>query len=134
MRQEKSKIDEFIEKNRNEKLSLANTSLFSEIDGTYFPLGDIFKENYRGIILNECIDFEFDDDIFEKYKYRPKYFCEKIYGTTSLWYLILWINDMLSVTEFNKREIKVFDPDSIKILNQIIELERDRLSIGGKPN
>jgi len=43
----------------------------------------------------------------QKYYYKPDYLSFKEYGTETLWYLLLFVNDIFSIEEFNKYEVYV---------------------------
>lgn len=82
-------------------------------------------------IINKYIDFlkkiiveyEMTDDEFDKYKYQPKRFCLDIYGSMELWSLLLSINNMSTLLEFNRPKIKAFTQDIFDVLNEILILE-----------
>lgn len=66
----------------------------------------------------------FTQSEFDKYKYKPKLFCEDLYKTTELWSSILQLNGMLSVLDFNRFFVKIYDPRTIdEILNELLILE-----------
>lgn len=120
-------MDNFINRGSKNSLNLDNTSMIATKDGFTFPITNILRQKYRGILIQNSVQLDLDDALFERYKFRPKSLCLKIYGTTDLWHLIIWLNDMTSVTQFNRRNIVVFNPDSMDIINKILELEKVRL-------
>ena len=73
------------------------------------------------------IDVEMSDKEFEKYKYKPKLLCVELYDNIDLAPLILRMNNMLSVLEFNKKNIKLFKTSVISYLNEMKNLEKSRL-------
>lgn len=71
-------------------------------------------------------DLEFDDDEYYNYLYQPKLFCFEAYGTPELSTSLLYINNMTSATEFNKKKIKAFTSDIIDAINELFAiLEED---------
>lgn len=71
-------------------------------------------------------DLEFDDEEYYNYLYQPKLFCYEAYGTPELATSILYINNMTSATEFNKKKLKVFTTDIIDAINELFSiLEED---------
>lgn len=71
-------------------------------------------------------DLEFDDEEYYNYLYQPKLFCYEAYGTPELATSILYINNMTSATEFNKKKLKVFTTDIIDVINELFSiLEED---------
>ena len=102
---------------------MENINFYNEIDGIQIPVKSIFFETYRGLILNNCIKVKMSDKKLNRYRYRPKLLSYDLYGTTDLWHLILWINNMYSVTQFNESSIYIFNPDKLNLLVRIINNE-----------
>ncbi len=58
------------------------------------------------------------------YKYQPKKLSEEMYGTTELWYTLLELNNLKSITEFTPTELYMYDPHKIvDLINEILILE-----------
>lgn len=53
-----------------------------------------------------------------RYKYRPEMLSSDIYGTTSLWYLLLFVNSCEDFTEFDNMDY-ILIPD-ISVINECI--------------
>ncbi len=66
-------------------------------------------EMYKYFLLSQSEKRVLD----QKYYYRPDYVSQKEYGTETLWYLILFVNDISCIEEFNKYEIYVPSYSSI---------------------
>lgn len=55
----------------------------------------------------------------QRYMYRPDYVSYDYYGTTVLAYMILYINDVMSITQFNIQNIIVPNASTVsKVLSQ----------------
>ena len=121
------KITSVISKGLSNDLILDNINEYMDFNGFKIPSHNILYEKYRGIILENCIKITMSEEVFNAYKYRPKYLSLKLYGSTDLWHLLLWINNLTSVTQFNKKTIYVFDPDAIDIIDSIIAIESDNI-------
>jgi len=78
---------------------------------------------YENIIKQQLLDYT----LYAHQVYRPEYASYDIYGTTDLWYLLLFVNNMTRPDEFNKTKIKVFNPAYMDLLNNIIEKEKASL-------
>lgn len=61
----------------------------------------------------------FTDAEFRRYKYNPRFLSYDLYGTPELWADILYINNMVSVSSFNKSTVKVFRTSIIDALIEI---------------
>jgi len=121
-------IKSFISKGIENSLTLDNTNLKTNVNGIIIPVQNILRQKYRGIILQNCIEIELDGATFEIYKYKPKMLSLKLYGTTDLWHMILWLNNMTSVTEFKTKKLLLLDPDAMSTINKIIDREKDNLN------
>lgn len=66
---------------------------------------------------------------FGMYKFNPKKLCYDLYGTTELWFLLLRLNEMHSVTEFNINPVKVFSITVLDKINDVLNREEDRINI-----
>lgn len=113
-------IDQFIACQNNTTMSYHNLSFVDEHDGiaydTYNVLGDYIDE----IREEYCIRIKLSDLEFDKYKYRPKLLCYDIYGNTELYFILLAINDMCSVKEFNKQIIYMPTKDDMRTLTKYL--------------
>lgn len=80
----------------------------------------------------------FTDAEFRRYKYNPRFLSYDLYGTPELWADILYINNMVSVSSFNKSTVKVFRTsiiDALIEIKSIIEndlIDNKRSVEGGK--
>ena len=84
-----------------------------------------FGNKYFDYLRDICYKRTLTDKELLKYRYQPKMFCYDNYGSTELWSLLLKMNHMTSITEFNKKTIYVFYSSRIfKLLNEILILER----------
>ena len=77
------------------------------------------------------------EDEFYRYKCKPNLLCYELYGTPELGYSLLYINNMLSVTEFTRKNIKIFTSNINEVLRELMtlnrtDIERNRAQIGLK--
>lgn len=80
-------------------------------------------DKYYDILLDQSVNVILSDDEYARYKYKPKLLCYEVYNNMDLTPLILRINNMLSVTEFTKKEIRMFKTDITSFINEILILE-----------
>ncbi|HQL12049.1 MAG TPA: hypothetical protein PK507_03455, partial [bacterium] len=102
------------------KVLLDNISnVYNYKDIIQFPMS--FLRKYENIIKANLQDYKIDKSRF----YRPEYVSWDLYGTTDLWYLILFVNDLKSPMELNFTDIKV--PNSLyimEIMNKLKTIDR----------
>jgi len=101
---------------------LDNISDYYKFEGELIFGFDILNK-YSNILKTGLITYTVSPDNF----YRPEYVSKEIYGTTDLWYLLLFVNDMATVREFNKSTIYVHSDTIIDVLYNIISNEREIL-------
>ena len=117
-----------------EDLELSHSKLFVK---TPIVISDnkLIVSNYTSIlnpymdyIKQALVDYTIPDEEMMEYKYKPKYFCLSKYGTMELWSLLLRVNNMKSIMDFKKKNIKVFNELLIfDIINEILILEEERI-------
>lgn len=96
----------------------------------------ISSDNGKMIITSDCILDKYSgelDKLKTKYTigeserqvlmYNPKALSYKLYGTTELWFLLLYANQMHSASEFCKETINVYAESIIAYIVEIINLE-----------
>lgn len=104
------------------KLYIANHAFGLKAD-----VGDVrfIRESYLfkyHDLLNKSVRVSFTDDEFIKYRYQPKLFCNDYYKTPELWSLLLFINNMTSIVQFNKKQIIAFSTTTINDLAEILNI------------
>lgn len=73
-------------------------------------------------------EIELTDKELIKYRFQPKKLCVDLYNYIDLAPLILKINNMTSLLQFDKRKLKLFRTGIISYLNEVIVLEANNLS------
>jgi hypothetical protein len=87
-----------------------------------------FGNKYLPLILEHCTDITLTDKELILYRYKPKLYCWEKYETMELWSLLLKINNMISLLDFNKKDIKVFNNDIDSVINEILIIESDNIT------
>lgn len=69
------------------------------------------------------------DSEFLKYRYKPKLLSYDLYGSTELYFVILYLNGMYSIKEFNRRNIKLLRKNHMsELLEAIYNAEKNYIS------
>lgn len=87
-------------------------------------LNDSILDKYRNDLAEKIVTKTLTNEEINKYQYNPKRLSFDLYGTTELWGLLLEINQLQSVTEFNINPVKVYDGSIISYINSIFSLEK----------
>lgn len=82
-------------------------------------------EKYYEMLLDTVETVELTGDEYYKYRYKPRVLSNDLYGTPELHFMLLRLNNMCSITEFDKTEIKVFGTGLVSLLNEIMIHEYD---------
>ena len=113
-------LEEFVESKTSSFTSYQAFSLVEIINDktsvpiefpAYSVLNDYFDE-----IKALTVDIELSDVEYLKYRYRPKLLSFDLYGNTELGFLILMINDIFSIRDFNLRKLKLIPKTSLSTL------------------
>ena len=83
-------------------------------------MGIDYLDRYRNTLLRMSTRIKIGKDYFM----RPEYVSYKLYGTTDLWYIILWLNNMKNPTEFVKSEILVIATNKIGSFQKLLDNAR----------
>ena len=83
---------------------------------------------YWDFILKTTYKTTLTDREFIEYRYQPKKYCYHMFGTTELWSLLLKVNNMTSISEFNTKKFLTFHESIFTVLNEIIILEDDAIA------
>lgn len=80
--------------------------------------------NYRDFLSKCVINIALTDSEMMRYQYSPKWLSEYLYGTTELWSALLDLNGMISILEFNRPKIRIYEQRSFNnYLNEILIME-----------
>lgn len=84
-------------------------------------------EKYYSFMLDNSAEISMTDNEYHKYKYNPKLLSKDLYGTYEFHFLLLRVNNMVSKIEFNKKDITVFKPEIVKLLNEMLIKESEAI-------
>ncbi len=82
-------------------------------------------EKYYELLLEDVTTVVLTEQEYLKYKYQPRLLAKDLYGNPDIYYLLLRLNYVYSVINFDFREIRVFKPSIISLLNEIIVMESE---------
>jgi hypothetical protein len=105
-------------------------SFIEERERIQFAVGNIVTDDYFPELKAKCVKVHLDDKEIQKYKYRPKLLAYDVYDNAELYYIILRINDLYNVKDFNiskkyiyllpKKDLKAFLADIYTFSNDNI--------------
>ena len=111
---------------KNVEISHGNMQFKVKRGGIITPYQTLICKYYH--VLSKYIkERTFTEEECRKYYQKPILLSKDLYGTPELWSGLLYINNMVSVANFNKRTIKVFTNDIIGVLEEIMTICNDDL-------
>lgn len=110
----------------NRELSLKSVMTNSNDEKFIINITNIFEQYYE-ILLENTVIVTLTDDEYLKYRFKPKVLSFDLYGTVELHYLLLRLNHVYSVINFDFTELRVFNTNILDLLNEILVLENDNL-------
>ena len=124
-----STINELISLGKEFKIS-NNTLSFKELlvnsNGEKYVINlNNIIDRYYDILLDHTTIVTLTDDEYERYRFKPKVLSEDLYGTQELHFLLLRLNHITSVLQFDFTELKVFNTNIIGLINEIMILENE---------
>ena len=123
-----STLESFINyKNLDNNVYYKDLSIFEKsIDGKSVLLSYNILNDYRKEIFDFVIPITLTDEEFQKYQYQPKKLAYDLYGSTEYYYMILFINSMTNIKEFNRRRINLMRAkDMSNVLSAIYSSESE---------
>lgn len=98
-------LDQYIACKSDSVMCYHNLS-FSDIrDGLVYDTYNVTSDYIDELREEYCVNVVLSESQLSKYKYRPKLLCYDIYGNGELAFIILLINDMANVKQFNRKNL-----------------------------
>lgn len=121
-------IEEFIAEGSSTEISYDKLSIFENVDGLYLVTHNVL-DDYKKEIYQCCRTIVLSTSEMNKYRYKPKLLAYDIYGSTELFFIILFTNNMCDVKEFDKKKLRLLPQDSLEeIISYIYQSQQPFLS------
>lgn len=70
-----------------------------------------------------------DEEQYRKYRFKPKLLCHDVYGNPELYYIILLLNRIIDVKDFDLKKVKMIRVDALNtVLSHIYNAEKNDIS------
>ena len=84
-----------------------------------------YEEEFKRLSLN----VQMTETEFLKYRFKPKLLSYDLYGSTELFFAILYTNGMCSIKDFDRKNIKLIrKSDMVQLLEAIYNAEQNYIS------
>lgn len=108
----------------NRELSLKSVMTNSANEKYVVNISNLFEKYYE-ILLDNTVIVVLTDEEYLKYRFKPKVLSYDLYGTKELHYMLLRLNYVYSVINFDFKELRVFNTNILNLLNEIMILENE---------
>lgn len=124
-----STISEFISFKNSDDISYNNLSFKDKYDNIIYPIKNII-DDYIDELIELSLSVTLNDQEYLKYKYKPKILANDIYGNSELDFIILRINNICNMKEFDMQTINLIkDEDLDNFLTSIYNANKNDLDI-----
>lgn len=122
-------IEQFITFKDDDTASYNNLSFRDKYDNIIYPIKNII-DDYTDELNELLVDVVMSESEFLRYRYRPKLLAFDIYGNAELDFLILAMNGMCNMKEFDSKNIKLIkNKDLDSFITSIFNANKDDLDI-----
>lgn len=113
-------IRELIASGTSTTLSYKSFSFMEKLsDGSQISVHDVIGD-YIEELRSASVIVKLTDEQYRKYVYKPKLLCYDIYGNPELYFIILLLNDIADVKEFNRTKFRMLTKDHMSMLASYI--------------
>lgn len=122
-------IQDFINSAPANSISYDSTSFLEKFNNLTMVSYNIFND-YIEEMLDMCVNVTLSDQEYNKYVYRPKLLAYDVYGSTEMYFIIMILNNICNVKEFNFKKIKMLTVEDLeKVVSAVYNSEKYRLDI-----
>lgn len=119
-------LDQFADSKSSNDISYYSMSLLEKDPSTNIEY-DVFNviSDYMNELKQMSHPVTLSETEYYTYRFKPKLLAKYLYGNTELYFIILWINDMWSVKDFNLRTIRLIKNTELsEVLSKINASEK----------
>lgn len=125
-----SSIQEFISYKPTIATEYSNMSFIEERERIQFTVDNTITDDYYPELKKSCEKVYLSPDDVAKYKYRAKILAYDLYDNTELYYVILRVNDLYNMKDFNlsKRYLYLPTKETLKaFLASVYNIEKTNI-------
>lgn len=122
-------IEEFIDMKETDDITYSQFSILVKCIGENSVVQyaqDNIIYDYLDELNESAVEYEMTDDEFVKYRCKPKLLAYDLYGSTEIYFVIMALNGMCNIKDFNKRKLKLlYRSRLLELLNEIYSAESE---------
>lgn len=108
----------------NRELSLKEIMVNSVGEKIVVNMYNLYEKYYE-LLLDHTARVVLSEKEQMRYRFNPRLLSKDLYGTIELHYMLLRLNHVYSVINFDFTEVTVFKPSVITLLNEIMVIESE---------
>lgn len=118
-------LKQFVDSGKKVSITYDKFSTTETVDNIRFPVFHVI-DDYLDELKSMCVDVELSEREYLKYRYRPKILAYDIYNSIDLDFIILAVNGLADMKEFDLRTLKLLKKqDLTDALSSIYGVESD---------
>ena len=122
-------IEQFIDAGSGNPMSYSKLSMVEYYEDIKFPVFNVMQD-YIDDMKAATVTVTLNDTEYLKYIYKPKLLAYDIYGNPELYFIILALNNMCSVKDFNMKKIKLLKTEALELfITYIYNAEKKSIDI-----
>lgn len=134
---ETTTIDGQIEAGKNLSISESSLAFKTVVNNEVALVFHNVITKYYNVVQHYLTEVTLTETEMLRYKCKPNLYCYDLYGTPELATSLLYVNNMVSVTEFKKYTFYKFNDNIMKIVHELmtlneVDLKKNRIDNGIK--
>jgi len=123
-------LEEFIKAGRAVTISYDRLSFKERLtNGTEISILNVVND-YMPELKRASVSVQLDKDQYAKYRFKPKLLCHDIYGNPELYYIILLLNGIIDVKDFDQSVLRMLPINAMNsLLSVIYNAERSDIGV-----
>ena len=122
-------VEEFISFKDDTTISYNNLSFRERYDNISFPIKNIL-DDYFDELMELTQEVTMNETEFVKYRYRPRLLANDLYDNPDLDFLILAINNICNMKEFDNKTIKLIKTSDLEdFLTSIFNANKEDIDV-----
>ncbi|MCK9198106.1 MAG: baseplate wedge protein 53 [Bacilli bacterium] len=110
-----STIDQLVNAGKNVILTYNNLAILEKIQDMYLPVDNIIY-TYIDELKKYIVPIRLTEMELVRYKYKPKLLAFDVYGSTDLYFVIMALNGIIDVRDFNMSIVNMFKKEHMNTL------------------
>lgn len=124
-----STIQDFINSAPSNSITYESTSFLEKFTTLTMVSYNIFND-YLDEMLDLSVSVALSDQEYNRYVYRPKLLAYDVYGSTEVYFIIMMLNNICNVKEFDFKKVKMLRVEDMeKVISAVYNSEKYRLDI-----